>query len=197
MGNESRAFRMTQGLRLDAIVNAVETFCRLEKHMETQSSPTTDGYVLQASQPKDGWKTISGTRLAITVHFMLTSDILNVTIGEGQWSDKIGAGAIGWFIAWPLAVTAGYGAIQQKKLPSEIFAVIEKAIYTGGQQVVINGSGPTVAAGMMVCPKCRTQNSTAAKFCMSCGQPLSNNCPKCGQPLDPRAKFCPNCGQPR
>ena len=101
MGNESRAFRMTQGLRLAAIVNAVETFCRLEKHMETQSSPTTDGYVLQASQPKDGWKTISGTRLAITVHFMLTSDVLNVTIGEGQWSDKIGAGAIGWFIAWP------------------------------------------------------------------------------------------------
>ena len=35
---------------------------------------------------------------------------LNVTVGQGEWSDKIGAGALGWFIAWPLAVTAGVGA---------------------------------------------------------------------------------------
>ena len=41
-------------------------------------------------------------------------DNLNVTVGQGEWSDKIGAGALGWFIAWPLAVTAGVGA--QRKL---------------------------------------------------------------------------------
>ena len=163
--------------------------------METQSAQTTDGYVLQASQAKDGWKTISGTRLAITVHFMLTNDVLNVTVGEGQWSDKIGAAAIGWFIAWPLALTAGFGAYQQKKLPSEIFAVIEKAIYTGGQQIVINGSGSVVQEGMIVCPNCKSQNVSNAKFCLNCGSALNNTCPDCGFQHAPNSHFCPGCGK--
>ena len=106
MANESRAFRLTPGLDPEVIVQSVASFCNVEKHMETQYSKTTDGFVLQASQAKDAWKTLSGTRLAITVHFMIVNDVLNVTVGEGQWSDKLGAGAIGMFVAWPLAASA-------------------------------------------------------------------------------------------
>ena len=67
--------------------------------MEVQSSQTTDGYVMQASQPKDGWKTLAGMRLALTVQMAVMGDKQNASIGEGQWSDKIGAGAIGLFAA--------------------------------------------------------------------------------------------------
>ena len=195
MANESRAFRLLPNVKLEDVVKSVENYCQIDKHMETQASPTTDGYILQASQAKDGWKTISGTRLAITVHFMLVNDVLNVTIGEGQWSDKIGAGAIGLFVAWPLAISAGFGAFQQRKLPAEIFAVVEKAIYTGGQQVVINGAGPVLQEGMILCPKCKTQNTSNSKFCLSCGSPLSADCPDCGFHLVPGARFCPGCGK--
>lgn len=194
MANESRAFRMPQNMSLEDIVKSVESFLNIEKSMETQSSPTTDGFVLQASQPKDVWKTISGTRLAITVHFMLTSDVLNVTVGEGQWSDKIGAGAIGWFVAWPLAVTALFGAYRQKSLPAEIFGAIERSIMLGGQQIVINGSGSRIAAGMVLCPSCKTQNTAGSKFCINCGTPLVNKCPGCGNDIAPGTKFCPECG---
>ncbi len=195
MANESRAFRLPPNVTLESIVRYVESFCNVEKSMETQSAQTTDGYVLQASQPKDGWKTISGTRLAITIHFMHVGDVLNVTVGEGQWSDKIGAAAIGWFVAWPLAVTAGFGAYKQKKLPSEIFAVVEKAIFTGGQQIAINGSGSVVKEGMVVCPKCKTQNVAEAKFCLNCGSAINSSCPHCGFKLAPGSKFCPGCGK--
>lgn len=195
MANESRIFRLPQGIPLENIVKSVESFCNVEQSMETQSSQTTDGYVLQASQPKDGWKTISGTRLAITVHFMLTGDVLNVTVGEGQWSDKIGAATIGLFVAWPLAITSGFGIYKQKKLPSLIFNVIEKAIFTGGQQIVLNGSGSEVKEGMVVCPNCKTQNGAGSKFCVNCGSMLKNACPDCGFDLVPGSKFCPNCGK--
>ncbi|MBR3553679.1 MAG: zinc ribbon domain-containing protein [Clostridia bacterium] len=195
MANESRAFRMLPNVKLEDVVRCVETFCQVEKHMETQSSPTTEGFVLQASQPKDGWKTISGTRLAITVHFMLVSDVLTVTVGEGQWSDKIGAGAIGLFVAWPLAISAGFGVFKQKKLPAEIFAEIEKAIYTGGHQVVITGSGSVVQEGMVVCTQCKTQNAAGAKFCKNCGAALNSTCPDCGFSLAPGAHFCSGCGK--
>lgn len=126
---------------------------------------------------------------------MLTSDVLNVTVGEGQWSDKIGAGAIGWFVAWPLAFTALFGAYRQKNLPMEIFGSIERSIMLEGKQIVINGSGDRIQEGMVVCPSCKTQNTADSKFCMNCGTPLSNKCPNCGKELAPGSKFCSECGQ--
>ncbi|HAY72500.1 MAG TPA: hypothetical protein DCY31_01370, partial [Ruminococcaceae bacterium] len=103
---ESRVF-MLNGTDVQTVIARLENFFRAEKDMEVQSSRTTDGYIMQASQPKDGWKTLTGMRLAVTVQITEMENQINVTVGEGQWSDKIGAGAIGLFIAWPLAITAG------------------------------------------------------------------------------------------
>ncbi len=192
--NESRVF-MLNGTEVSQIVTRLENFFRTEKGMEVQSSQTTDGYVMQASQPKDGWKTLTGMRLALTVQMAVMGDKLNVSIGEGQWSDKIGAGAIGLFVAWPLAITAGMGAFKQKKLPGEVFQVIENAIMTGGKPVVVTGAGQTVAAGMIVCPNCKAQLSADAKFCDHCGTKLGRKCPNCGAVVKPDSAFCSECGE--
>lgn len=192
--NESRVF-MLNGTEVSQIVTRLENFFRTEKGMEVQSSQTTDGYVMQASQPKDGWKTLTGMRLALTVQMAVMGDKLNVSIGEGQWSDKIGAGAIGLFVAWPLAITAGMGAFKQKKLPGEVFQVIETTIMTGGKPVVVTGAGQTVAAGMIVCPNCKAQLSADAKFCDRCGTRLGRKCPNCGADVKQNSVFCSECGQ--
>lgn len=192
--NESRVF-MLNGTDMQKIVTRLEGFFRTEKGMEVQSSETTEGYVMQASQPKDGWKTLTGMRLAVTVQMTVMGNQLNVNIGEGQWSDKIGAGAIGLFVAWPLAITAGMGAFKQKKLPGEVFQVIETTIMTGGQPVVVTGAGQTVAAGMTVCPNCKTQLSADAKFCDRCGTRLGRKCPNCGADVKQNSVFCSECGQ--
>lgn len=192
--NESRVF-MLNGTEVSGIVTRLENFFRTEKGMEVQSSQTTDGYVMQASQPKDGWKTLTGMRLAIAVQMAVMGDKLNVSIGEGQWSDKIGAGAIGLFVAWPLAITAGMGALKQKKLPGEVFQVIENTIIAGGQPVVVTGAGQTVAAGMIVCPNCKTQLSADSKFCDRCGTRLGRKCPNCGADVKQNSVFCSECGE--
>lgn len=184
--NESRVF-MLNGTDMQKIVTRLEGFFRTEKGMEVQSSETTEGYVMQASQPKDGWKTLTGMRLAVTVQMTVMGNQLNVNIGEGQWSDKIGAGAIGLFVAWPLAITAGMGAFKQKKLPGEVFQVIETTIMTG--------AGQTVAMGMIVCPNCKTQLSADAKFCDRCGTRLGRKCPNCGADVKRNSVFCSECGQ--
>ena len=191
--SESRVFSLN-GMDVGAVVSRVEGFFRTEKGMEVQSSKTADGYVMQASQQKDGWKTISGTRLAITIQMAVFGNQLNVTIGEGQWSDKIGAGAIGLFIAWPLAITAGLGAYKQKKLPEEVFRVIENFIVSGGRTAVVNDAGAVVADGMIVCPKCKSQVVSGSKFCNYCGTKLENKCPNCGAPVTPDSVFCAECG---
>lgn len=191
--NETRVF-MLNGTQVQDIVTRLEGFFRTEKGMDVQSSQTTDGYVMQASQPKDGWKTLTGMRLAVTVQMAVAGDQLNVSIGEGQWSDKIGAGAIGLFVAWPLAITAGMGAYKQKKLPSEVFQVIENTIMTGGQPVVVSGAGQTVAAGMTVCPSCKAQLAPGSKFCNRCGAKLGEKCPNCGAEITADSAFCSECG---
>lgn len=191
--NETRVF-MLNGTQVQDIVTRLEGFFRTEKGMDVQSSQTTDGYVMQASQPKDGWKTLTGMRLAVTVQMAVAGDQLNVSIGEGQWSDKIGAGAIGLFVAWPLAITAGMGAYKQKKLPSEVFQVIENTIMTGGQPVVVSGAGQTVAAGMTLCPSCKAQLAPDSKFCNRCGAKLGQKCPNCGAEITADSAFCSECG---
>lgn len=137
--SESRVF-MLNGTEVQAVVGRLETFLHTEKGMEVQSSQTADGYVMQASQPKDGWKTLTGMRLAVTIQLTVFDSQLNVTVGEGQWADKIGAGALGLFIAWPLAITAGMGAFKQKKLPDEIFRTVENCIISGGRSAVYGGA---------------------------------------------------------
>lgn len=191
--SESRMF-MLNGTDVNVVVNRLENFFRAEKGMEVQCTQTTDGYVMQASQPNDGWKTISGMRLAVSVQMIVMGNQLNVMVGEGQWSDKIGAGAVGLFIAWPLAITAGMGAYKQKKLPEEIFRVIENCIMTGGQTITVNGAGAAVSAGMVICPNCKTQIPAGSKFCNHCGTKLESKCPSCGAAVAQGSLFCGECG---
>ena len=103
---------------------------------------------------------------------------------------------LGWFIAWPLAVTAGVGAYKQKKLPEEIFQVIEQCIVSGGRSVVVRNAGAELNAGMVVCPACKTQCAAGAKFCNNCGAKLENKCPQCGAEIPPGSRFCGACGAP-
>lgn len=190
---ESRTY-MLNGTDIQNVIARLEGFLRSEKGMEVQSSQTTDGYIMQASQSKDGWKTLTGMRLAIDVQMTVFDGRLNVTVGEGQWSDKIGAGAIGLFIAWPLAITAGMGAYKQKKLPDEIFAVIESCIMSGGKSIVVGGACSKVTEGMAVCPSCKAQIPAGSKFCNHCGAKLQNKCPNCGAEIAQDSLFCSECG---
>lgn len=192
--SESRVFTLN-GTDPQSIVSRLDSFFRTEKGMEVQSTKTADGFAMQASQPKDGWKTLTGMRLAISVQLTVVENQLNVTVGEGQWSDKIGAGAVGLFLAWPLAITAGMGAFKQKKLPSEIFQVIESYIMSGGKTVVINSAGAAVGEGMTLCPACKAQIPAGSKFCNHCGAKLNTKCPSCGAAIAPGSSFCSECGQ--
>ena len=187
MANESRVFRLPAGMSTQVVANAVEAFLSSAKGMEVQSAETTEGYVVQGRQEKDGWKTIAGVRMATTVQMIRMDDNLNVTVGQGEWSDKI--------VAYH-EVGHAMGAYKQKKLPEEIFQVIEQCIVSGGRSVVVRNAGAELNAGMVVCPACKTQCAAGAKFCNNCGAKLENKCPQCGAEIPPGSRFCGACGAP-
>lgn len=181
----------------EQVLEAVTTFLRGEKSMEVQSVATPNGYLIQAAQA-DTLRTLSGMKLATTVELTVNGAQLNVTLGEGQWADKLGAGAVGIFLLWPLAVTAGIGAYKQKKLSSEIFEVVYRC--TMGEPTSFRTAGvpvnaaPTAPAGA-ACPQCGAQIFANARFCSACGAKLQTVCPGCGAPVKPGSKFCSECGQ--
>lgn len=219
---ESRTY-LLNNVDIQIVIDELSRFLHTEKGMDVQTAPTPDGYLLQAGQPKDTLRTLSGMRLATTVQFSIIENNLNVTIGEGQWSDKLGAGAVGLFLLWPLAITAGIGAYKQKNLPDEIFHVIGCILQPAAQNMGTGASFspgmqtppqpgaqtqaqshtpmpgaspiPTPVGEMITCPKCAAKLPAGSNFCNICGTKLNSTCPGCGAPLIPGSKFCSNCGQ--
>lgn len=92
---------------------------------------------------------------AIEVQISDTGNGILVNIGNGQWSDKVGAGVLGWFVFAPLAVTAIVGSVQQKKLPGEIFAHIERYVASGGNDLYVGTDFVNASNGNIICPHCK------------------------------------------
>ncbi len=72
----------------------------------------------------------------------------------------------------------------------------DEALLTARRARMAEASGPAPAAGaaQVRCGSCATANPAAARFCISCGHPLSNRCPKCGTDNPSPARFCLSCG---
>lgn len=111
---ESRTY-LLNNVDIQIVIDELSRFLHTEKGMDVQTAPTPDGYLLQAGQPKDTLRTLSGMRLATTVQFSIVENNLNVTIGEGQWSDKLGAGAVGLFLLWPACHHGRHRRLQAEK----------------------------------------------------------------------------------
>lgn len=213
---ESRVFSLN-GVSLETVVKNVETFLKDEKGMEIQSAPVEHGCIIQATQKKDTLKMLVGMRLATTVQLVVSGENLNVVIGEGQWADKLGAGAVGLFLAWPLAVTAGIGVYQQKKLPEDVLNVISRtlmspgqfapkevtggmmtgAVGNGGVGVVATGAVRNETAGTGVSGIGTAGTETAGADGGETGEAATEKvqvCPQCQASVQAGAMFCSNCG---
>lgn len=190
---ESRVFQKTNGVTIDGMGRSVQNFLRSSKGLVVQGGKAGEGYIVQAKED-DGWKKVAGMSSAIEVQISDTGNGILVNIGNGQWSDKIGAGVIGWFVFAPLAVTAIVGTVQQKKLPGEIFAHIEQYVAHGGQDMYAGSELVNAANGNIICPHCKSEVPSGNPFCTNCGKPLTRQCPGCNESVALDLAFCPKCG---
>lgn len=192
---DSRTFNLLNGVTVEKLGEHLIAWFQTTKNMVSNGGPAEGGYFVQAKDADDGWKKISGMTKAIQIQLLKADNNVIVNCGFGNWSDKVGAGVIGWFLFAPLAVTAIVGTVKQNQLPNEVFAEIERYIMMGGNSV-ISSIGSVLGEGEIVCPKCRTKNSKGQKFCKECGEKLMRVCAGCGNPVDKDTKFCPQCGAP-
>lgn len=199
--NTSKVFQLTEGLDCMKVGEGILKFLRLRKGLTAEGAAIPEGYFVQAKSQDTGWTKLAGMGKAIQVRVLSSGGkLITVSVGNGQWSDKIGAGVAGAFIFAPLMITSAIGAWFQKSLPDEIFAFTKEFIMTGGRNLEameFESMGMVdLHSNEIECPKCKRRNPKDNKFCSGCGAPLSDKCPKCGKPVPFGHKFCPECGSP-
>ena len=88
-----------------------------------QMSTETQSVLLQIKK-RGGWRDFVGMATSLNIVFHQLDDTLTVEIGAGKWIDKAAVGTVSMFILWPLALTAGFGAWEQAKMPEKVFDYI-------------------------------------------------------------------------
>lgn len=202
--NDVRSFH-APNVQLPALVQALTQWYQSQQ-FEVQTAPMSDGTMLQARQ-QGGWRSAFGTSSALQVVFRPHGDDLVVEMGAGKWADKAAAGAVGWFLLWPLAFTAAYGAWQQSKLPDRTFEFVERYLAGGVLPAPAYGpvppptSGVPVGGGIPAPPSAGAGGGTAAAVAQpavaagdGAAQSSAGFCIKCGAPLPSGAAFCHKCG---
>jgi TIR domain len=91
---------------------------------DCQQMNTEDHDLLIQVKKRGGWREFVGMATSLNIVFHQSGDNLIVEIGAGKWIDKAAAGVVSLVVLWPLAVTAGFGAWEQIKLPDRIFGYI-------------------------------------------------------------------------
>ena len=199
--NISKVFQLTEGLNCEKVGEGILKYLRIAEKLTAEGAAIPEGYFVQAKSEDTGWTKLAGMTKAIQVRVLSSGGkLITVSVGNGEWSDKIGAGVAGTFIFAPLALTAVLGAWGQKRLADNIFNFTREFITTGGKNLevmVFETMGTMDLSGNEIeCPSCRKRNHKTNKFCSGCGAALSDTCPKCGKPVPFGHKFCPECGSP-
>ena len=108
----------------DRLIDDVKRWLDVQGFDLQQMQTENQGVLLQIKR-RGGWRDFVGMATALNIVFTPADDTLNVEIGSGKWLDKAAVGTVSIFILWPLAITAGFGAWDQMKMPDKIFAYIE------------------------------------------------------------------------
>ena len=91
---------------------------------DSQQMSTEVQSVLLQVKKRGGWRDFVGMSTSLNIVFHQADETLTVEIGAGKWIDKAAVGTVSMFILWPLAVTAGFGAWEQMKMPEKVFDFI-------------------------------------------------------------------------
>lgn len=105
------------------LVADVKSWLDSQEFDSQQMSAEGQNLLIQIKK-RGGWRDYVGMATTLNILFKQSEDTLTVEIGAGKWMDKAAGGAVGMFILWPLAITAGFGAWEQMKMPEKIFDFI-------------------------------------------------------------------------
>ncbi|MBV9019606.1 MAG: FHA domain-containing protein [Chloroflexi bacterium] len=187
---------------------------------QAQQIGNKDNMLVQLKKGGD-FEAILGMQAALSLTIQRTAGGVLAMIGQQKWLDKAAVGAVGIValpVLWPLALTAGVGALRQASLANQVLNIVDGLVRQQRPNVQV---GPVPAHLMpqvqqqwapppraqtpvytpppptLHCPSCNTPYAQGDTFCSGCGRsltPQKTYCANCHAELKPGASFCPNCG---
>lgn len=89
--------------------------------------------VLTVKKDRDGFVNALGMGLECRVNFGAINGQLTVNI-DSEWTNKIIAVAVGWFVCFIPVITGIVGAVNQLSLPDKIFTAVNMNVGTATSQ---------------------------------------------------------------
>lgn len=83
--------------------------------------------VLTIQKDREGFQNVLGLGLECRANFSAINGQLSVNI-DGEWTNKIIAVAVGWFVCFIPIITGIVGAVSQLSLPDKIFNAVNMAV---------------------------------------------------------------------
>lgn len=123
----TKTFSLADGHSVAGIARAMDAFLRREEKMNVTRYRCEDGGYLVCARACDGralrWAGLDRSVSASV--FSRTDGTAVVEIRGGCWRDKGLALGASLFLLWPLAITAGVGAIRQRCLPGQLLSAVQ------------------------------------------------------------------------
>jgi membrane protease subunit (stomatin/prohibitin family) len=120
--------------------------------------------------------------------------------GAGEGMAQGGAAVSPVFLGAGLGLAQNMGVPQQAPgyppPPAPGFAGGGQGYAPPGQPAPQQAPPPQAPAATVACGNCQSQVREGAKFCDSCGNPMSKTCSNCNAALGATSKFCAECGTP-
>lgn len=133
--SESRSFS-AKNVIISDLTDSLDKWL-VSESFNCQVVKAEDGATIVQIAKQGNWRKFIGMQTALNIGLRQSESNLIVDIGAGQWIDKAAVGLVSMVILWPLALTAGFGAWQQMKMPERIFDHI--SIYLGKtRSMVVN-----------------------------------------------------------
>lgn len=138
---ESR-FYQAQRLDLGRLAEDLERMF-LSQGFQVQHFGNNDQMTVQIRKGGD-FSAILGLQQALTLTMQRVPEGMNAVVGQEKWADKAAVGIVGMLVLWPLAFTAGAGAIQQAQLGNQVLVTLDSLVYQQAPDVRIHSvpSGP-------------------------------------------------------
>jgi hypothetical protein len=178
---------------------------------QTQQIGSRDQVLVQIKKGGD-FEAILGMQAAVSLTIQRTAGGILAMIGQQRWLDKAAVGTIGivaFPVLWPLALTAGAGALRQASLGNQVLNVVDGLVrqqHPGIQigpvpvqimpQIQQQWGQPPYQPYQQQAPYYAPSQTIVSQAPMpSLPSPTALRCPNCNTPYEAGDTFCSGCGR--
>jgi len=121
-------FYTSEKIDIERLASDLENIYRLQGY-QVQQLGNNEQKLVQLKKGGD-LEGLVGLQAALTVTMQRTSGGILVMVGQQKWIDKAAVGVVGLAIPmlWPLAITAGLGALRQIGISGQVLNIVDGLI---------------------------------------------------------------------